>query len=267
MAQIETVALILDIREYRETSLLLTLLTREHGRLGCIAKGARRPKSDLAGYLQSFACLKIRLSVRESGGLATLITVVQTLHLPDYHQYAAGLERVAYAGLFAEILNNTEENDPHSVELFDLAGEFFSGLEKSDTPGSYALASLYYLLAMLGYAPDMSARIRPQIHDEGQAGSFSPHRQNASYSLDIVNGILSTDSSQRNDLQVKLTGSEVAVLAEILENQQSKQSFHCITVNRRQGRHLMRLAIRLFEYHLERRLKSARFVEEMVLKT
>jgi len=37
-------------------------------------------------------------------------------------------------------------------------------------------------------------------------------------------------------------------------------------VGTRAGRNLMRLAIRLFETHLETRLHSAKFLEEMVLK-
>jgi DNA repair protein RecO (recombination protein O) len=39
---------------YRETSTIIELYSRAHGRLALIAKGARRPKSSLRGVLQAF---------------------------------------------------------------------------------------------------------------------------------------------------------------------------------------------------------------------
>lgn len=45
---------------WRETSLIVEVFTRSHGRLGLIAKGARRPRSALRGLLQPFQPLEIR---------------------------------------------------------------------------------------------------------------------------------------------------------------------------------------------------------------
>ena len=64
-------AFVLHARPYRETSLLVETFSRGHGRLGLIARGARRPKSRLRGLLQPFAPLL--LSWRGRGELATLI--------------------------------------------------------------------------------------------------------------------------------------------------------------------------------------------------
>lgn len=63
-------AFILHQRPYRETSLLLETLTRDHGRIGLIARGARRPRSRLAAVLQPFRPLHLSWSGR--GDLKTL---------------------------------------------------------------------------------------------------------------------------------------------------------------------------------------------------
>jgi DNA repair protein RecO (recombination protein O) len=47
---------------YRETSLVIDVLTRDHGRLALVAKGAKRPHSALRGVLQTFQPLSLNWS-------------------------------------------------------------------------------------------------------------------------------------------------------------------------------------------------------------
>lgn len=63
-------AFVLHSAEYRESSLRLEIFSRDHGRLGLIAKGARRPSSGLRGVLSAFQPLLVGWSGR--GELSTL---------------------------------------------------------------------------------------------------------------------------------------------------------------------------------------------------
>lgn len=63
-------ALVLHTRAYSETSLLVDLFTLEYGRISCIAKGAKRPKSKFRGILQPFMPLSI--FYKGNGSLYTL---------------------------------------------------------------------------------------------------------------------------------------------------------------------------------------------------
>jgi len=65
-----TPAFVLHRRPYRDTSLLLELITPEHGRVGAVVRGARGGKSRLRGLLQPF--LPLTCSWRGRGELATL---------------------------------------------------------------------------------------------------------------------------------------------------------------------------------------------------
>lgn len=47
-------AFVLHSHPFRETSLLLDVYSREHGRLAIVARGARRPRSALRGVLMNF---------------------------------------------------------------------------------------------------------------------------------------------------------------------------------------------------------------------
>ena len=47
-------AFILHTYAYRETSLIVETFTEQHGRVAMVAKGAKRPRSEMRGVLQAF---------------------------------------------------------------------------------------------------------------------------------------------------------------------------------------------------------------------
>ena len=66
----EEQAFLLHSTAYRETSLIVDLFTREHGRVAAVAKGAKRPRSQLRAVLLQFQPLTVSFSGR--GELRTL---------------------------------------------------------------------------------------------------------------------------------------------------------------------------------------------------
>lgn len=106
-------AYVLHARAYRETSLLLECLTREHGRLGVVARGVRGERSRLRrAQLEPFQPLVLDLLLR--GELATL-TAVEVVGTPARLSGDAGL-----AGLYLNelVVRLTGRQDPHPL-LFD----------------------------------------------------------------------------------------------------------------------------------------------------
>jgi recombinational DNA repair protein (RecF pathway) len=78
MAIIKTEAVVLKHSIYREKSKLVTLLTRSHGKIRCIAKGVRDTKSKWGGVLESMAYLNVIFYFKEN----------RTLHLLSSAEYA-----------------------------------------------------------------------------------------------------------------------------------------------------------------------------------
>ncbi|MFN3884421.1 MAG: DNA repair protein RecO, partial [Rhodocyclaceae bacterium] len=52
-------AFLLHSYPFSETSLILEVFAREHGRLALLARGARRPRSSLRGILHAFQPLEL----------------------------------------------------------------------------------------------------------------------------------------------------------------------------------------------------------------
>lgn len=101
----------LHSRRFRESSLIVEFLTRDHGRLAALAKGALRGKQPGQSLLQPFVPLLI--DWRGRGELPLLVSL----------EPAAAIVRVngvgLYCGLYVNelVLKLTERRDPHS-ELF-----------------------------------------------------------------------------------------------------------------------------------------------------
>lgn len=72
MAAEKTLALVLAASPFGETSCVVTLLTREIGKLRALAKGAWRPKGPFDGALDLFSTCEVIVLRRTSGGLDLL---------------------------------------------------------------------------------------------------------------------------------------------------------------------------------------------------
>ena len=73
-------AYILHHRPYRDTSRILDVITRDHGRLTLFARGVRGPKAKLASVLQPFQLLLLSWSGR---GEAAQLTGAEMRGLPS----------------------------------------------------------------------------------------------------------------------------------------------------------------------------------------
>jgi DNA repair protein RecO (recombination protein O) len=144
-------AYVLAQRPYRETSLLLEILSRNEGRIGLVARGARGPKSKQRGLLQPFAPLL--LSWSESGDLGTLTAAE-----------AAGPavmldgERIFHGWYLNELLVRLlQRHDPHPA-LYEAYGGVLPALQAADDEPALRQFELA-LLAELGYGLDLSGEL------------------------------------------------------------------------------------------------------------
>jgi DNA repair protein RecO (recombination protein O) len=153
MASEKTQAIVLRVVEFSETSLVVTLFTEHFGKIGALAKGARRPKGPFEGALDLLALVRI-VFLRKSSEALDLLTEAKLWR--RFRSAQRDLSRL-YAGYYvAELLSElTDNGDPHP-ELFALADETLLAL---DTGGPVAPAVLRFELAalrLLGHAPSLA---------------------------------------------------------------------------------------------------------------
>lgn len=137
-------AFVLHHHEYGETSLLLEVLTRWHGRLGVIAKGARRARSPLRSALIPFQPLMIGFSGR--GELPTLTAAEPLAAAPAL----AG--QTLFCGLYLNelLLRLLHRHDPHE-RLFERYAEALAALSAGGNPEAVLRVFEKRLLDELGF--------------------------------------------------------------------------------------------------------------------
>jgi DNA repair protein RecO (recombination protein O) len=151
---------------FRETSLIVEVFTRHHGRMALIARGARRPRSALRGQTQPFAPLLLSWFGKSE---------VRTLHGAEWQggmAPLAGLPLICGFYLNELLLKLLARDDPHEL-LFDYYRATLA--ELAESPGSDLERILRrfekHLLSEIGYAAT--------FHEE--AATAHPVRQEAHY--------------------------------------------------------------------------------------
>jgi DNA repair protein RecO (recombination protein O) len=138
-------AFVLHTYAYRETSLIVEALTADHGRVAMVARGAKRPRSELRGVLQSFQPLALSWS-----GVGELKTLMKA-------EWQGGLPLVGGAALLCGfylnelLLRLLPREDPHP-DLFAHYRAALASLASHEDHATVLRRFELRLLAELGYA-------------------------------------------------------------------------------------------------------------------
>jgi DNA repair protein RecO (recombination protein O) len=139
---------IIHRRPWRESSLLIEFFSREHGRVGLVAKGARAARSAWRGLAEPFVPLTASWTRR--GEMGTLVA----LEPAGTRRVLAG--RALWCGLYVNelLLRLLERDDPHP-EVFDACDIVLAGLAAGEEAQSLLLRRFERaLLEGMGVAPD-----------------------------------------------------------------------------------------------------------------
>jgi len=188
-------AFVLHSRPWRETSLIVDVLSRHHGRVGLVARGARRQTSSLKTRLIPFQPLALSWFGKSQ---------LRTLHAAEWQ--GGGLMLRGHALMCGFYLNELllrllPEGDAHAG-LFDLYASTLTALnEQSDVEPVLRRFELD-LLSELGYAQPLGhladgAKLEParRYSYEYGHGVIAARREESGYSgktlLDLAKGDLS----------------------------------------------------------------------------
>jgi DNA repair protein RecO (recombination protein O) len=167
----KALGLVVRFTDWSETSRIVTLWTRELGKIQALAKGGRRLKSSFESALDLLTLCSIVLLRKSSGSLDLLTEARVVRRFPRLSQDLPAL----YAGYYvAELLTVlTEDCDPHP-SVFDEAVLALADLETAGGLAGPRLARFeLVLLRELGYGPVLDRCAGCAAAVDGQGLAFS----------------------------------------------------------------------------------------------
>jgi len=240
-------AIVLRQQALGEADRVVTLLTREHGKLRAAARGIRRITSRFGGRVEPFTHARILLARGK-----TLDVIAQVEVVEAFAGLRGDLVRSAYASYVAELVDRfLPERDLHEG-VFTLARNALAALDQAreDEAELQALWFALHLASDLGYRPETEACVgcgRPLPRAGGRPAegwAFSP----------ALGGALCPVCVARDEDSVRALPGVLATCAYLLRLPMGRSSRLRIPAAER--RELERLVQAYLEYRLEAKLRA-----------
>lgn len=168
----QTEAVVLAVRDWRESDRMVTLFSKDQGKLMAAAYGARRPANRLSGSIQPFAHIEVSLEAGRSMDVVKQCEVKRT-----FREVRENLDMLTYGAFIAEVASELFPERQADPQVFSLLLAAFSLLGQRN-PRLTALAALCQLLPAAGYLPEYQECLHcgtdmsfPAYFDAGAGGT------------------------------------------------------------------------------------------------
>jgi DNA repair protein RecO (recombination protein O) len=208
---IETAAIVLHAFDYRETSRIVRLATRESGVISVIARGARSPKSKFGQGLDLFTGGTALVILHPTRDLHTLTGFDASQSRPGL---AGSLRRFGAAAALGELCLRFGTDATPGVH--DVLNDGLDILQRAPEPAvtPTALATAWRIVAEFGFAPSLEECAlchRPLADDEEVRFAHRSGGAVCARCRTLVPGARALPSSARAALRAWLGGEEVAI--------------------------------------------------------
>jgi len=215
--------------DYSESSIIATVLSREHGKIALMVRGARKPKSKFSGMIQPGNLLKAIYYYKASRNVQTLSEASYDYRLKTI---SVDIEKMALSTsaleLIAQLVHENEVNEP----VFEFTRNFLEWLDVQESINRNIFPYLQIRLAFL-------LGLELQIQELNNI-------TNSGY-LNIQDGTVSREAVSAN--AIRLTENQLIFLKHCTVSR--KLSIFDIDLNNSELRSLIDHLDNYFRYHLE----------------
>jgi DNA repair protein RecO (recombination protein O) len=234
-------AVVLRTQKLGEADRIVTLLTRQNGRVRAVAKGVRKTTSRLGARVEPFMLIDIQLY---TGRSLDIVTQVETIGMyggaivSDYARYTAGTAMCETAERLTE-----SEREPALQQFLLLAGGLRALAEGGHEPSLVLDSYLLRALSVAGWAPSFT--------DCARCGAVGPHRAFA----------IAAGGSVCAQCRPPGSAAPAPATLELLSALLTGDWPHADGSQSRPRREASGLVAAYLQWHLERQVRSLRLVE------
>lgn len=234
-------AIVLRAQKLGEADRIVTLLTREHGRVRCVARGVRKTTSRIGARLEPFGRVDVQLYEGRSLDTVTQVESIESHGARitgDYGRYTAGTAMLETAERLTP-----EEREPALPHYALLVAGLRSLVSGEHDAGLILDAYLLRSLAIAGWSPSFG--------DCARCGAAGPHR---AFSV-VAGGVVCSScrppgSAAPSESTVELLGALLSGDWQVADSSEA-----------RDRREASGLVAAFLQWHLERGLRSLPLVD------
>jgi DNA repair protein RecO (recombination protein O) len=246
----KTEAIVLRTVDFQESSLIVTLFTRKHGKVAVIAKGARRPKSKFASYLVPGQILETVISMKETRDVQTLTDVS---YIQKLDRIRLDMEKMALTVTTLELASQIIHSHEPNEDLFLLLLKLLPWIDERE-----GVSRIIFPYLQIRLAESAGVGLQPVVDQNQQQGTESSFGY-----INIENGTLTNEAEDYHS--IRLTPHQFAFVRESLHSM--KSTIFQINLSQNELTELIEYLDRYFRYHFEGiRPRKADAIFEQILK-
>ena len=143
--------IVLKTRSYGESNKIVTIMTREAGKVACMARGAKKPTSRLAGVTQPF--MHASFLVQRTSGMGTL---QQGEHFNSMRTIQTDIIATAYASYIVELIDKLVEEGQEQPYAYEVLLQALNAIDEGYDPEAITLFVDWKMLPFAGVQPNLS---------------------------------------------------------------------------------------------------------------
>jgi DNA repair protein RecO (recombination protein O) len=159
----KTEGIVLKSMEYEEADKIVTIYTKDYGKITAIAKGVRKTKSKFGSSLE---ILTHSIFLIYKGRNIDIVS--QTEILESFFSTSKEVIKFAFAANCVEMVNKLTEEREINIGLFNLLKEVLHYLRETNDPKLLTLSFKWQTMSILGYRPSLNycCRCNKSVEDQ-----------------------------------------------------------------------------------------------------
>ena len=244
----KTEGIVLKSTEFEEADKIVTIYTKDYGKITAIAKGVRKTKSKFGSSLE---ILTHSVFLLYKGRNIDIVS--QTEILESFFSTSKNVIKFAFAANCVEMVNKLTEEREINIGLFNLLKEVLHYLRKTDDPKLLTLSSKWQTMSLLGYRPSINRCCRCNKGVEDQKEMYFNVKEGGL----VCNHCIAED----NEGCISVSLYFVKLLRKILITHLSTISNATIPDNKM--KELEKITNIYIGYHSEKSFKTDRFLKSL----
>jgi len=160
--------IVIHAMDYGETNKIVTLYTKELGKVGVMARGAKKPRSKLSAGSQ-FLTYGLYLFTKGKG----LGTLQQADPINPLRYIKADIERMAHASYIVDVIHKLSDKDVRDATIYQWVYQLLHHMDKGLDPQVLTFIYEIKMLSVLGIDAEVDRCVKCGQNEEGIAFSVS----------------------------------------------------------------------------------------------